>query len=322
MDEVPVETDVPSAGERLRIAREEKGMTLEDIAAHTRIPLRHLESLETSSWDKLPAPTYTIGFARSYATCVGLDRTEISDQLKTEMGGSRPPIAQAEVFEPADPARTMPKWLVFGAIGAVLLLVVAMSWLNKRSLDQPEEVNTVAEAPAAAPEAAQPQGPAAAPQQVTISATAPVWLQINEKGGPILYSAMMVPGQSFTVPPTATAPVLKTGKPEALRIAVGNSVAPRVGPPATTVNNVSLLPADLMRGGQAPAATAPQAVTTPPPAQRPRAATRRARSSTAPAPAPAQQTPPLTNTRADPDSCERKPWQRTVAPLPSVGNNK
>ena len=291
MDEVPIETDVPSAGERLRIAREEKGMTLEDIAAQTRIPLRHLESLETSSWDKLPAPTYTIGFARSYATCVGLDRTEISDQLRTEMGGSRPPITQAEVFEPADPARTMPKWLVFGAIGAVLLLVVAMSWLNKRSLDQPEEVNTAAaEAPAAASAAAAPQAPAAAPQQVTVSAIEPVWLQINEKGGPILYSAMMVPGQSFTVPPTATAPVLKTGKPEALRIAVGNSVAPPIGPPATTVNNVSLLPADLMRGGQAPAAAPPPATT---PAQRPRAVTRRrAQSSTPPAPAPVQQTPP------------------------------
>src|SRR5258705_3280234 len=106
MDEELVETDGPSVGERLRAAREEKKMSLEDIAAQTRIPQRHLESIERSEWDKLPAPTYTIGFARSYATSVGLDRTEISDQLRTEIGGSRPTMTVPEAFETADPART------------------------------------------------------------------------------------------------------------------------------------------------------------------------------------------------------------------------
>lgn len=301
MDETAIETDVPSVGERLRAAREAKGMSLEDIAAQTRIPQRHLESLELSRWDQLPAPTYTMGFARSYATSVGLDRTEISDQLRTEMGGSRPPTAQAEVFEPADPARTMPRTLVFGAIGAVLLLVVLMSWLNKRSLEQPEDANNVAaaETSAPAPQAA-PQTAPAASQQVTVTASQPVWLEIREKGGAILYSAMMVPGQGFTVPPTAAAPVLKTGKPEALKITVGNKVAAPVGPPATTVSNVSLLPADLMRSGQAPAAAStasPPAATPPPPPRRPRSTARpkphRRPPATAPAePAPAPPPPP------------------------------
>jgi cytoskeletal protein RodZ len=108
MDEELVEVDVPTVGERLRAAREEKGLSLEDIAAQTRIPQRHLESLETADWDKLPAPTYTTGFAKSYASAVGLDRTEIGDQLRAEMGGARAPNAATEVFEAADPARTMP----------------------------------------------------------------------------------------------------------------------------------------------------------------------------------------------------------------------
>ncbi len=169
MDEELVETEVPSVGERLRAAREEKKMSLEDIAAQTRIPQRHLESLEVGNWAALPAPTYTIGFARSYATAVGLERTEISDQLRREMGGSRPATAvPAEVFEPADPARTMPKWLVFGAVAAVILIVLVMSWLNKRSLDQPDANAAVAEAPAAAPQAA-PRAPPTAPQSVTVA---------------------------------------------------------------------------------------------------------------------------------------------------------
>src|SRR6185503_17359986 len=102
--------------------------------AQTRIPQRHLESIETADWDKLPAPTYTIGFAKSYASSVGLDRSEIGDQLREEMGGQRFTSSQAEVFEPADPARTMPKWLVLSAVVAVIVLIVLMSWLNRRSL--------------------------------------------------------------------------------------------------------------------------------------------------------------------------------------------
>ena len=255
MDEIE-EPAVASVGERLRAAREEKGITLEDIAAQTRIPRRHLESLENSDWEHLPAPTYTIGFARSYASSVGLDRTEISDQLRTELGGRRPMAAAAEVFEPADPARTMPKWLVFGAIAAVIALVLVMSWLNKRSLEEPAAAsNEVASDPAApvtanAPPAAAPAPTAQGP--VAITANEPVWLQVSEKGGATLFSGELAAGQRFDVPATATAPVLKTGKPEALRISVGTADAPPVGPAATTVRDVSLLGPDLMRGPACP----------------------------------------------------------------------
>jgi cytoskeleton protein RodZ len=76
---------------------------------------------------------------------------------------------------------------------------------------------------------------------------------------------VLSPGQNFQVPSTATAPMLRTGKPEALRITVGSQAAPAVGPAATTVRDVSLLPADLMRGPQQaqPAANAPASQTQP-----------------------------------------------------------
>ena len=83
--------EVVSAGQRLREASEAMGLSLEEIAAQTRIPTRHLASLEAGDWDKLPAATYSIGFAKNFASVVGLDRNEIGDQLRTEMGGSRPP---------------------------------------------------------------------------------------------------------------------------------------------------------------------------------------------------------------------------------------
>jgi len=287
MDEELVETDVPSVGERLRAAREEKGLSLEDIAAQTRIPRRHLEAIEGADWDRLPAPTYTIGFARSYASVVGLDRADIADQLRGEMGGSRA-TPTAEVFEPADPARTMPKGLVIGAILVVIVLVLVMSWLSRRSLEQPDETAANTAAPAASatpPPAAAPPAAPAAQGPVVLTATDAVWLQVSEKGGATLFSGLLQPGQSYTVPATATAPVLKTGKPEALRVTVGTAVAPPVGPAATRISDVSLLPADLLRAGAA-AAPAPAA-----PAPRP-AGNRPAPRSTPPAPAAPQPAPP------------------------------
>jgi len=255
----------PSAGERLRAAREAKGVSLEDIAAQTRIPRRHLESLEQSDWANLPAPTYTIGFAKSYASAVGLDRSEIGDQLRAELGGQRPEsVAAAEVFEPADPKRTMPRWLVLSAIAAIVLVVAAMSWLSNRSLepDAAPPSDIAATAPgetAAAPPPAQPQpqpNPAAASGPVVLTATAPAWIQVTDRGR-TLFSGELAPGQSYTVPQTASAPMLKAGKPEALRVTVGTAVAPPVGPAGRVAANVSLLPADLMRGGPAGAAPAP-----------------------------------------------------------------
>jgi cytoskeletal protein RodZ len=262
MDEEPVEAEMPTVGERLRAAREERGLTLEDIAAQTRIPQRHLESIETAEWDKLPAPTYTTGFAKSYASAVGLDRTEIGDQLREEMGGQRFASSQSEVIEAADPARTMPKWLVLGAIAAVILIVVLMSWLNSRSLEQPGDLGSTAPAPVAqttAPTVAAQQAPAApaaaASDQgpVVLTAVAPAWIQVTDQGK-TLFEGTLQPGQTYSVPPTATAPLLKAGAPEALRVSVGSAVAPPVGPPGKVATKVSLKGADLMRGTAQPPA--------------------------------------------------------------------
>ena len=253
MDELDA-TEVPTVGERLRAAREAKGLSLDDVATQTRIPRRHLESVENSEWDRLPAPTYTIGFAKSYASAVDLDRAEIGEDLRSEMGGSRAPTASADVFEPADPARTMPRWLVLAAIIAVILVIVVMSWLSNRSLHddndaQQQPAATAAASPTPAPGAAATAPQAVAQGPVVITATAPAWLRVTDQGKK-LYEATMQPGQTWQVPATAMAPLLRGGAPEAIRINVGTAVAPPVGPAGQVTSNVSLKASDLMKGGQ------------------------------------------------------------------------
>ena len=294
----PVADLPPTVGERLKAAREKKKLSLEDVAAQTRIPQRHLASIETGEWDSLPAPTYTIGFAKNYAGVVGLDRAEIGDQLREEMGGQRFATTAADVFEPADPRRTMPKSLVIGAVVAALLLIIVMSVLNRRSLDQSEPAtNDAVAANVAAPQAPPaPTPPPVAAGQVVLTATAPAWIQVTDHGT-TLFRGELQPGQTYAVPPTATAPMLKAGKPEALKVMVGTTAVPQIGP-AGKVTTVSLLPADLLKS---PAAAPPPAQQTAPvaPAPRPRPRAQKAPPAPAPAAPPPAQPPAVepTNTQ-------------------------
>ena len=112
-----------------------------------------------------------------------------------------------------------------------------------------DSAGTAAAAPAAAPAAvASPSGP------VVITANEPAWIQVYERGGRTLFQGELAAGQSYEVPATAAAPLLKTGRPQSLRVAVGTADAPPVGQPDTTVRDVSLKAADLLRGpGTTPA---------------------------------------------------------------------
>jgi len=259
MDETEPDEVVVTVGQRLREAREEKGLSVEDIAAQTRIPTRHLTSLEESDWDKLPAATYSVGFAKNYAGAVGLDRNEIGELLRAEMGGTRLAAAVIpEVYETIDPARTMPKGLVVGALALLVVVVLALSWLSNRSM-QPDQTaaepanvaaaaeNVVTAPPPAAPVAAGP---------VVLTATEAVWIQVKD-GATTLQQGELAAGQSYQVAASAVAPVLTTGKPEALRVTVGTTVAPAIGEPGKTVSGVSLKAADLLRGPTAQPAAAP-----------------------------------------------------------------
>ena len=267
MSEAEGEEPVPmTAGERLRDAREAAKMSLEDVATTTRIPTRHLASLEAGEFAKLPAPTYSVGFARSYAAAVGLDRNEIGEQVRAEIGGTRLAPHQAEQFEPMDPKRTMPRWLIIAAIAAIALVALLATWINNRSMNAPDNVAATEAAPvdsaAAAPAAAVP----VTAQPVSISATGDAWVQIKD-GATLLKEGVMKAGEKFDIPPTATAPKLTTGKAEALTISVGTKAVAQVGPSATKVRDVSLLPADLLRGPAVAAAPTPKPA--PPPAVRP-----------------------------------------------------
>jgi cytoskeletal protein RodZ len=266
-----------SVGERLRAAREAKKLSLDDVARQTRIPVRHLEHIERGEWEALPALTYSVGFARSYANTVDLDGAQIGAEVRQQLGGVRPGTAAAAPFyEPADPARVPPRTLaIAAAVIAVLLVIGYLVWRsNAVGEDSPADVAiTQSDEPAAANQSAsRPVQPAAAPAPstgpVVLTATEDVWLRIDQAGGGApLYMGTLKGGQSFQVPAGAQSPRLRTARANVLKVSVGGTQVAPLGPPETTISNVSLTAADLVARPQSAApGSAPPAA---PPARTP-----------------------------------------------------
>ncbi|MDF7627020.1 helix-turn-helix domain-containing protein [Leuconostocaceae bacterium ESL0723] len=64
-------------GERLKAARKEKGMSLNDVSAATKIQLHYLKSLEAGDFAALPGEFYVRAFIRQYARVLGLNPDEL-----------------------------------------------------------------------------------------------------------------------------------------------------------------------------------------------------------------------------------------------------
>lgn len=109
-------------GERLRQAREEKGLTLAQAAVETRIRLQSLQALEESNFDLLPNAVVTKGFIRNYAQFLSLPPDELIDQYRMETGGSQPIQVVPATSMRSPRSYVLPSF--FGVFVATIALVV------------------------------------------------------------------------------------------------------------------------------------------------------------------------------------------------------
>lgn len=63
-------------GEKLRQAREERGVSLSEVAEQTRISPHYIESIERDDYKPLPGGIFNKGFVKSFAKYVGVDEQE------------------------------------------------------------------------------------------------------------------------------------------------------------------------------------------------------------------------------------------------------
>jgi cytoskeleton protein RodZ len=224
-----------TVGEKLKAERERRTLSLDEIAIRTRIPMRHLEAIEKSEYEKLPGSTYAIGFTRSYARALEMDDAKIGADLRIELAQNGIGGFQATTpnYEPADlssvPSRTL-AWTA-AIVGALVIggfLIWRSYFMNGElpSIATETEQSSVP-APSAPIKAPASVGAVNPRGEVTLIAKDVVWIKVYDSARKRLFEAEMKAGDKFTVPKDANGPMIVTGRPHMLTVMIdGKQVAP------------------------------------------------------------------------------------------------
>jgi len=78
---------MPSTGDRLRLERERRQITIPQAADATNIKADHIRAIEADDWDAFSAPVYVRGFVKTYARFLRLNDREVAAQLDEELAG-------------------------------------------------------------------------------------------------------------------------------------------------------------------------------------------------------------------------------------------
>jgi transcriptional regulator with XRE-family HTH domain len=262
-EEIAEQPAPASVGEKLRAAREARGLTLAQIASETRIPQRHLQTIEAGEFTELPARTYAISFSRTYARMVGLDQDEVAAEVRAELNALDPaPRQRSPGFEPGDPARVPSRALGWVSLIAVILVLAGLFAFYQTFLSPAAELPSLVDEQEAARAAATVQNPkgATAPApagtggEVVFTALEDgIWVKFYDADGLQLMQKQMALGERYTVPADAKGPLVWTGRPDALSISVGGRAVGKLSEEQVTLRDVPVSAAALLARATTPA---------------------------------------------------------------------
>lgn len=200
----PQVTRESGPGTWLRQAREDRGLSAEDVGRSLNLSLRRIEALESDDYEKLPGPTYVRGYLRSYAMFLGLEPQPLLDAF------NRLPIAaqRHDLVAPA-PEQEVTSNDAMVKVGTVLILglvigLAALWWGGKDRADsRRRQAPSAAITPGATNIAATPEAPA--PVAATEPAKAPAELPPVAKASEPSAARATAPEQRV---PAAATPVV------------------------------------------------------------------------------------------------------------------
>ena len=165
---------------QLRQAREEQGMTLEQLAAKTYISMGALRALDAGQVDLLPEPVFIQGFIRRYGDTVHLDGAALAQTFPLETAPPPPPenAESVPVAKSSVAGRPEKRSGFTGLAGGVALAIAVLLLGGVALLNRPKAVAPNSQAPKTAPNPnpnqAQNQAPKPATSQPQQNSTQPI----------------------------------------------------------------------------------------------------------------------------------------------------
>jgi cytoskeleton protein RodZ len=197
-------------GTQLRRAREACGLSIETLAASTRIQPRVLDGLERNDLSAIPPRPYARGFVATYAREVGLDPVQTVRDYFAQFEYPEPAVPDEHGDLPSSSAQRPVVALAAGV--ALALTVLLVFWRPEASAPAVDDVvgttgtSTPAVSPAAArtaaaePVRASGSSPAASGEEIVavLQAERAAWISATADGERVLYQVVQ-PGTIETV---------------------------------------------------------------------------------------------------------------------------
>ncbi|ASK33199.1 XRE family transcriptional regulator (plasmid) [Alcanivorax sp. N3-2A] len=231
------EQEAALPGARLRQAREEKGLSRQDVARELHLSTAFLTFLEEDDYDRLPEPPFVKGYLRNYARLLGLSGEELATLYQRRLDEDRRHTREQEAV--AEPRPRGREWRLPALVVLLAVLVIAVGWwLWPR--EQPQQDSDTAPADAN-PELRMEQDPAGEPPE---RAPEPALPDTVEPAGPDTGSedADAAQGEDPQAPGDATAaagPVASNGASAAAPAAAADTGAD-AAPAAPEVDRLSM----------------------------------------------------------------------------------
>ncbi len=137
MSHEATQTTEQTLGSYLREQRQQKGLSLSEVSASTKISLPILNAIEDDDYKRMPADAFCRGFYNMYAKLLELDPQEILTQYeagrgihpKTSRKPAKPPLRESQKFANyADPAPISPVTSMTFFITACLVIFIGGCW--------------------------------------------------------------------------------------------------------------------------------------------------------------------------------------------------
>jgi cytoskeleton protein RodZ len=172
-------------GAHLKQAREQRGISLRQIATATKISMGALEALERNDFSRLPGGIFSRAFVRAYALEVGLDPEQTVQDFLVEYdkhGDHVDELAAPEVtaddrafLERQRRAARLLRYISIGVVLIIIALVIAWKVSSARGESGGSTPVASSDAPAPAVEipSAPPPAPVATPPAAATDAGAP-----------------------------------------------------------------------------------------------------------------------------------------------------
>lgn len=129
-------------GCELRRLREQKGLTINEVAARLKLPARQIETLERGEYVGLPEPVFVRGFLRSYGRFLGMDEIHLNDFLIKIMPvyqDYQRPISKGGVnYTNTIVKKSFPKW-IWGVMAVVVMVGGVYAWQMKSASESAKQ---------------------------------------------------------------------------------------------------------------------------------------------------------------------------------------